>query len=722
MNNSKHNTTHKKNPFIVALSMVKNEEDIIEAFIRHNSRFIDIFCILDNGSFDQTRFILQSLIKEGFKIIIIDDFEKAYIQNEKMTRFCHHTMITLFPDYIIFLDADEFIRCNRRAEFEKEIEKIPIHGKGFLEWQSYIMNDENVEIDSSLHNIALINRLKDEYQVYNKVILRTNGDYIPELILAQGNHDIFGIEKSAKLCVKLAHYPVRSLNQLKEKCIAGWMAYLLKSPKARYENLGFHWMNIFDEIKNGSDINIQRAIEISANYSTDYHDNWKDDVITDPIKFNFTELLYTQRKTKNILSKIATLIEENLEIRKDMFLENLSIKLAYLKEKTNNFNYKKDDGAQIFDDSWHIDNFYFDIPPIKYLVDKIQPNSVLDIGCGIGQYLSYFKYTSANEIIGIDGISEKATLLEPFEFISQNLEYNFDLKRTFDLVICLETLEHLDEKVALGILENISKHAKKYILFSAGEPNQPGLNHINCQSIEYWLDKWGNLGWQVDEFDSISMRLLSTFLWFKRNILVLVKSDDNDVVGQPLIDYISSKTIKWWNQPPSIVQSTLQYEFCIPNYSGVNIKNSNLSSDKKTSPNQIKNVDIKLVDSIRLSTIKKTKNLKIISQSDNYISFIATENDPIIILPKLNIENKRKLILQIDLLSPSNTIAQIFYKQKKIRKKFSEENSISHQIIKGENTIQFELPFFFQNVDVRFDPGACSGEFIVRKIEIWQSM
>ena len=40
---------------IISLSMVKNEQDIIEPFIRHHGSLVDAMIILDNGSVDQTR-------------------------------------------------------------------------------------------------------------------------------------------------------------------------------------------------------------------------------------------------------------------------------------------------------------------------------------------------------------------------------------------------------------------------------------------------------------------------------------------------------------------------------------------------------------------------------------------------------------------------------------------------------------------------------------------
>jgi hypothetical protein len=55
---------------IISISMIKNEVDIIELFIRYNLKFLDAMIVLENGSYDKTKDILIKLEKEGLPIFL----------------------------------------------------------------------------------------------------------------------------------------------------------------------------------------------------------------------------------------------------------------------------------------------------------------------------------------------------------------------------------------------------------------------------------------------------------------------------------------------------------------------------------------------------------------------------------------------------------------------------------------------------------------------------
>ena len=58
---------------VVSITMVKNEVDIIESFIRYHLNIVDEMIILDNCSSDETPLIISKLIDEGLPIRLLDD-------------------------------------------------------------------------------------------------------------------------------------------------------------------------------------------------------------------------------------------------------------------------------------------------------------------------------------------------------------------------------------------------------------------------------------------------------------------------------------------------------------------------------------------------------------------------------------------------------------------------------------------------------------------------
>ena len=58
---------------LVAAACVKNEVDIVEAFVRHTLTVVDHLVILDNGSHDGTCEILRALEKEGLALDVVED-------------------------------------------------------------------------------------------------------------------------------------------------------------------------------------------------------------------------------------------------------------------------------------------------------------------------------------------------------------------------------------------------------------------------------------------------------------------------------------------------------------------------------------------------------------------------------------------------------------------------------------------------------------------------
>ncbi len=95
---------------IVAIAAARNEQDIIEAFVRHTLGFCGHLLLIDHGSTDDTPRILEELQKEGLAVRVLRDDRYGLLQTEHMARLLKIAAHELKADWIFTLDCDEFLQ------------------------------------------------------------------------------------------------------------------------------------------------------------------------------------------------------------------------------------------------------------------------------------------------------------------------------------------------------------------------------------------------------------------------------------------------------------------------------------------------------------------------------------------------------------------------------------------------------------------------------------
>lgn len=166
---------------------------------------------------------------------------------------------------------------------------------------------------------------------------------------------------------------------------------------------------------------------------------------------------------------------------------------------------------------------------VPIVMQLINPESVVDVGCGIGTWLSVFKKNGVRKIVGIDGshVDREQLLfhIDEEEFMIRDLIEPLAVKQKFDLVVSLEVAEHLPEKVSDTFVKSLTQLGD-HILFSAAIPHQGGDGHINEQWPLYWKTKFNLLDFEV--YDCIRPRIwesLDVNWWYKQNIFMAVNRD-----------------------------------------------------------------------------------------------------------------------------------------------------------------------------------------------------
>ena len=135
---------------------------------------------------------------------------------------------------------------------------------------------------------------------------------------------------------------------------------------------------------------------------------------------------------------------------------------------------------------------------IPLLFDFIHPQSVVDVGCGLGAWLVAFQEHGVTDVAGIDVdyIDRLRLMIREEQFFPLDLTKPFTLLKHFDLVVSLEVAEHLPASSADGFVSSLVSLGN-VILFSAAIPGQGGTNHLNEQWPGYWKKRFLEHGYEL---------------------------------------------------------------------------------------------------------------------------------------------------------------------------------------------------------------------------------
>ena len=255
------------------VSMVRNEADVIEAFVRHNLEALDGLAIVDHGSFDGTAEILGELQREGLSLRIIGDREPAFLQSSRITDVARETLRDQGADFVFALDADEFLHVPSREHLETALLDVPPGMHAVAQWLTYV--PESFADGVPFGAVHLRRRLKVERRppwAFYKAIAGRGLLERPDDRVTEGNHRVGSPNESvarphARLRQEvafIAHAPVRSRSQLESKVIIGCLAYLAR--QSGDEALGFHWRDLYEDLRAGGTLDHQRLLEIACNY------------------------------------------------------------------------------------------------------------------------------------------------------------------------------------------------------------------------------------------------------------------------------------------------------------------------------------------------------------------------------------------------------------------------------------------------------------------------
>ena len=257
---------------IVSITAVKNESDIIESFIRYNLNIVDLMIILNNGSTDDTNYILNCLLNENLPLIVINDKDKYFEPKEKYNFLLKKAFDEYGADIVCTLDADEFLICESGNPRDVILE-IDEHTYYRAKWKTYVPTKFD-DVDEKFVPLR-INHIRDEsIEILPKVILTKELFYDFDIELPTGNHDLEFDKKELlnkkifrddNTSLKIAHFPLRSVEQTSSKVLVSYPNTL--SRKFVSPDVSHHYPLMFNKILNEGNIDIEDVTEFAKQYS-----------------------------------------------------------------------------------------------------------------------------------------------------------------------------------------------------------------------------------------------------------------------------------------------------------------------------------------------------------------------------------------------------------------------------------------------------------------------
>lgn len=164
---------------------------------------------------------------------------------------------------------------------------------------------------------------------------------------------------------------------------------------------------------------------------------------------------------------------------------------------------------------------------LRLLFSYVQPQSMVDFGCGVGTWVKTGQELGVSEILGLEGnwLDLKQLVIPEKNFQYQDLASKFDLGKQFDLAISLEVAEHIEEKFSNNFIDNLTQ-ASEIILFSAAIPGQRGSGHVNEQWPDYWIEKFKSRGYiPLDVIRPNIWNEVKVKSWYKQNSILFIRKE-----------------------------------------------------------------------------------------------------------------------------------------------------------------------------------------------------
>lgn len=242
---------------IVAVTMVKNEENIIESFVRHAETFADHVIVFNHGSTDGTKDILTTLHEEMNGKLILYPEVMDTVMTVNMEMFNHmirYAFEQLEADIVLPLDADEFPMLLSGGNVRDYLEGLSLE-------QCYRVHFIPFSLTENWRNDVFVPLLFDRRKKISsdtdiKTFLTRKLYFENELEVELGNHLCAARKPGVDTPVKdlypelfYAHFAFRNREHLESKLVIRWLSLIMRNDVT--VGMAFQYQDGFDKILAG---------------------------------------------------------------------------------------------------------------------------------------------------------------------------------------------------------------------------------------------------------------------------------------------------------------------------------------------------------------------------------------------------------------------------------------------------------------------------------------
>ena len=220
------------------VTQLRNEGDILPAFLSHIAAFADAAVLMDHGSVDNSHALIASACQhrpgwEAWRIAVPGHHQSAF------AAFAARRLLRAGADRVLFLDADEFVDMPDRTAMQGALARMDQPGDiGVWHWRDCV--PDRLGAPPTFGDLIWQAPLPSRYPkvVLSQALFRASGGQAGP---APGAHFIRGAGMPTRDVPlgTLLHLPLRSAEQMRRKVVLGVLAECARSDRGPTD--ATHW-------------------------------------------------------------------------------------------------------------------------------------------------------------------------------------------------------------------------------------------------------------------------------------------------------------------------------------------------------------------------------------------------------------------------------------------------------------------------------------------------